>query len=98
VAAYHSRDLAHLDLHDGNVIVGDLHVKIIDPMYLATTGMQSLRTRERAQQRDVRNMCGLLVDLLNTVQVQSDAVARLARSSTGVTVEIKADPVLSTHG
>lgn len=62
--AYHRENLAHLDLHDGNVVVGASNVKILDPLYYDTDALRSTATREKQQARDVRAARDVLVQLV----------------------------------
>ncbi|MDQ3300590.1 MAG: protein kinase [Myxococcota bacterium] len=62
--AYHHANLAHLDLHDGNVMVGASTVKVLDPLYYDTDALRSTATRERQQARDVRAVRDVLVQLV----------------------------------
>lgn len=62
--AYHHANLAHLDLHDGNVMVGASTVKVLDPLYYDTDALRSTATREKQQARDVRAVRDVLVQLV----------------------------------
>lgn len=77
VGAYHARQLAHLDLHDANVIVGPV-VKVLDPLFFDTALFGSTATREAQQGRDLRSVRDLIVQILYAT-VHPDAAARFAR-------------------
>jgi tRNA A-37 threonylcarbamoyl transferase component Bud32 len=64
VAAYHRNNLAHLDLHGGNVIVSDTDVKVIDPSCSGTEFFRSTATRANQQARDIRDVRDLLRRIL----------------------------------
>lgn len=86
VDAYHASGLVHLDLHDGNVIVGERAVKVIDPMYVETIALKSEATRQGQQQRELRRARDLLIDLLH-VSVGLDALAIFERETMRPTIE-----------
>jgi tRNA A-37 threonylcarbamoyl transferase component Bud32 len=60
VDAYHRNNLAHLDLHAGNVIISDTDVKVIDPSCSGTEFFRSTATRANQQARDIRDVRDLL--------------------------------------
>lgn len=88
VTAYHSVGLVHLDLHDGNVIVGDRFVKIIDPMYFETIALKSSGMRETHQQREVRRARDILVDVLRASDVPLDVAARFEHAVAKPQIEL----------
>jgi serine/threonine protein kinase len=45
IGAYHANNLAHLDLHDHNVIVGPQLIKVLDAIYFDTAALSSTATR-----------------------------------------------------
>lgn len=88
IAAYHSCGLAHLDLHDGNVIVGERFVKVIDPMYFETVAMKSDGTRETLQQREIRRARDILVDLLRISDLPMEDVTHFERAVTRPSLQV----------
>lgn len=64
LGAYHRANLAHLDLHDGNVMVSGSSVKVLDPLYYDTEALRSTATRERQQSRDVGAVRDVLLQLV----------------------------------
>lgn len=81
VAAYHTQGLVHLDLHDGNVIVGNHFVKVIDPMPFETVALKSSRVRETQQQRELRRARDLLGDLLRACHVPVEEIASFEQAA-----------------
>jgi Protein kinase domain len=65
IGAYHRAQLAHLDLHGENVMIGDATVKVIDPSCAQSDYFRSTATRERQYMRDVRDVRSLLVQMLH---------------------------------
>lgn len=64
VRAYHVNGLAHLDLHGGNILIGELVVKLADPRYSDSSIMRSTATRGAQQAKDLRNLRDLLQQVL----------------------------------
>ena len=81
VAAYHDAGLAHLDLHDGNVIVGDNVVKVIDPLYFDTAVFAATSARQKQQGRDVREARSILVQMLHLGAVPIEEALRFERET-----------------
>jgi hypothetical protein len=78
VIAYHESGLAHTDLHDGNVVVSDDHVKVLDPLYFETALMQSTASRHSFQARDGRDLRDLLTRLLRKSNVSAHDLVSFA--------------------
>src|ERR1051325_1556763 len=74
VAQYHEHQIAHMDLHEGNVIIGIESVKVLDPLYLDTALFASTATREAHQRRDLQALRDLLCQVLEV----TDGVAMSA--------------------
>jgi hypothetical protein len=74
VAQYHEHQIAHMDLHEGNVIIGIESVKVLDPLYLDTALFASTATREALQRRDLQALRDLLCQVLEV----TDGVAMSA--------------------
>jgi tRNA A-37 threonylcarbamoyl transferase component Bud32 len=79
--AYHQQGLAHLDLHEGNVVVGTGGVKVLDPLYFDTAALSSTATREAQQRRDARALQDILVQVLTAAGVPLPVVDRFGRDS-----------------
>lgn len=81
VSAYRANGLVHHDLHEGNVIVGDRTVKVIDPMYFETVAVRSVRAREELQEREVRCAARTLASILRVTDIDMDSVLDFERST-----------------
>lgn len=68
VEQYHENHIAHMDLHDGNVIVGVDSVKVLDPLYLDTALFSSTATREVHQRRELRALRDLICQVLDVTE------------------------------
>jgi hypothetical protein len=75
IRAYHDSGLAHTDLHERNVIVGELQVKVLDPLYFDTALMASTSTRQAQQAKDVRNARSILIQLIDLCPFSPDATS-----------------------
>lgn len=81
VAAYHEHDLVHLDFHEGNVIVGDRAVKVIDPMYFETIAIQSAATKAEMQHRELRRVRDTLAAMLRATDIDMERVMDFERAN-----------------
>lgn len=70
--AYHGAGLAHLDVHDGNVMVSENSIKLLDPLYYETSMFFSA-TRDKQQSRDVRQARDVLVQMINSGSIPEAA-------------------------
>lgn len=87
IGAYHATGLAHMDLHDGNVVVGEA-VKVIDPLYIETALFASTTSREQRQQRDLRQLRDLLGQMLLLGAVPLEDAHRFERETAQPTLEL----------
>jgi hypothetical protein len=89
LAAYHERDLAHTDLHDENVLLGPLHVKVLDPLFFETSTVRSTAALQNLQARDRRAVRDLLVCVLrHTSACSLEEVAVFERTTVGADLQI----------
>jgi serine/threonine-protein kinase len=72
IAAYHASNLAHLDLHDHNVIVGHPLVKVLDAIYFDTAALSSTATRSAQQAKDVRSVRDIIEQMLYSGGVSTE--------------------------
>jgi hypothetical protein len=86
IAAYHANGLAHLDLHEANIMVGDEALKILDPLYFDTAVLSSTATRSSQQVRDLREVRNILVQVLSLV-VSKDDVMKFEHDNMKPTIE-----------
>lgn len=88
LAAYHSVGLAHLDVHDGNVMVAKDSVKVLDPLYYETAWFRSTATREKQQARDVRQARDVLLQMVHSGAIPTDAAQAFDRATGRPTLEL----------
>jgi hypothetical protein len=87
IGAYHEQGLAHLDLHEGNVIVGFPTVKVLDPLYFDTAVLTSTSTRDAQRRRDIRALRDIVVQVLTAAAVPMPEVQNFDRESAKATVQ-----------
>jgi serine/threonine protein kinase len=75
IEAYHANNLAHLDLHDHNVIVGRSQVKVLDAIYFETAALSSTATRTTQQAKDIRSVRDVIEQMLYARGVSTDVAA-----------------------
>jgi tRNA A-37 threonylcarbamoyl transferase component Bud32 len=88
INAYHANGLAHMDLHDGNVVVGPNDVKLIDAVYRPTAAFASTGARLQQQGRDVRDVRDHLVQMLYHSTVPIPAAQRFERETKDPTIDM----------
>jgi tRNA A-37 threonylcarbamoyl transferase component Bud32 len=80
VSQYHEHHLAHIDLHEGNVLVGE-QVKVIDPLYFDMYLGQTTASTKAIQNRDLRALRDILVQTVAATDVPIERVADFERIS-----------------
>ena len=89
VVAYHGKGLAHTDLHDENVILGTVHLKVLDPLFFETSTVRSTAALDSVQARDRRAARDLLVCVLrHTATCSLDASAAFERTTVGADLSL----------
>lgn len=88
IGAYHANGLTHMDLHDGNIVVGSKEVKVIDAVYRPTAAFASTAARVQQQGRDVRDARDHLTQMLHHSSVPLAAAHRFGQETTNPTVEL----------
>lgn len=78
--AIHDAELVHGDLHGGNVLVSDHHVKIIDILYRYTLAKHSTESKERRYQRDRNSLRVMLSEILTSADIGLDEVDAFSRA------------------
>lgn len=82
IEAYHANKLAHLDLWDHNVRVGDSVVKILDAIYFNTAALSSTATRTTQQAKDVRSVRDIIEQMLYSGGVSTEVAAKFIHATT----------------
>lgn len=81
VAAYHAHNLAHMDLHGGNIIVGSDVVKVLDASCTDSGYVGSSATREGQHRRDLGWVRDHLRSMLTQGAASMDATLRFERET-----------------
>ena len=88
ISEYHANGLAHMDLHDGNVVVGPKEVKVIDAVYRPTAAFASTAARVQQQGRDVRDVRDHLIQMLHHSTIPLEAAVRFGQETTNPTIDL----------
>lgn len=88
ISEYHANGLAHMDLHDGNIVVGPKEVKVIDAVYRPTAAFASTAARVQQQGRDVRDARDHLIQMLHHSTVPLAAAHRFGQETTNPTIDL----------
>jgi hypothetical protein len=88
LTAYHSAGLAHLDIHDGNVMVATDSVKVLDPLYYETAWFRSTATRDKQQARDVRQARDVLLQMVHGGSIPTTAAHVFNQATVRPTLEL----------
>jgi tRNA A-37 threonylcarbamoyl transferase component Bud32 len=86
--AYHSAGLAHLDVHDGNVVVSEKLVKVLDPLYCTTVSLRSTATRDKQQGRDIRDARDILIQMLHAGAIPRESAHSFERATARPTLDL----------
>jgi tRNA A-37 threonylcarbamoyl transferase component Bud32 len=81
IGAYHVRDMAHMDLHEENVILASPELKVLDPLFYETSRFGRTDVLQSKQKRDVRDVRDILLRMLRHSEVSLESVAGFERTT-----------------